>query len=274
MAATAGGLGATGFGNIDIQQETMVFFAQRGQDASDGLKGAMDSARKDARTKKEVEAETKKLQAQLDRLLAGIPDGSKPDNLGEIKKLLQDISQNTKLTQDQRDSADQLLKDMTATKPGQLLHDNLVSSDWQKMTALVNKYSNSTTPLVQNNRDRILAWITTNTGEKQGKKYIGTPTSTPAATPEDLAFIKDIKTYLNERERVAEPVDWSKTNPQLKSLLSAHFESAKPTADIEDDSVRNVMVQLELQNYNNAINGSSASGKSIHDAKKSVTDRM
>lgn len=254
----------------DPASELMLLMATQSDNAAVNLKSEIDTARKDAITRKQTEADAKKLQEQLDHLLAGIPADGQPQNLGEIKKYLADISNNASLTDTQRKSAADILKQMESTKPGQLLNTRLSATDYKKLTDLAAKYG--VTP-PQNNRDSILAWLTLNTGEKQGKKYIGSPTGT-AASADDIAFLKDVKTTLNQRERIADPVDWASINPQIKTLLSAHFDSIKPVANVEDEAVRSVKLQMYLQNYNTAINGASSSSKSFHETKKSVTDRL
>lgn len=274
MAATSSGLGGTRFGNIDVATETMIYFAQRGQDATDSLKRTIESSRKDARTQKEIEAETRKLKDRLDGLLAGIPDASKPGNLAHIQKLLKDIADNQRLADEQRKAAREILSQLGATTPGKPLHDSLPANDWKRLQALTQKYDKATGPVGANKRGSVLAWVSLYSGSKNGQPFIGTPVSTPKASKEDIAFLNQITAYLNERPKTVVQPSWSRINPQLKNVLGAHFESLKPTAQVEDDSVRSLMVQLALQNFNNAINGGSASAKSIHDTKKSVTDRI
>lgn len=274
MAVDSSSLAGSGFGNIDVGSEAMVFFATRGEAAAKSLKETMDSARKDSRTQKEIEAESKKLDDQLKTLLAGISDENKPENLGQITKLLKDIADNTKLSDQQRKNAKDLLNTLNASKAGDLLHTSLPAADWKKLQDIATKYQQGAGPLGDNSRGSTISWLSLYRGSKNGQAFIGSPTSKPKATAEDVKFVNDIYAYLNERQKVTVTPDWSATNPQLKALLGAHYESLKPTADIEDESVRNIMVQVALQDFNNAINGGSASSKAIHDVKKSVTDRI
>lgn len=274
MAMQPGSAAAEGFGNIDVATEAMVFFARRGQEAATRLKDTMDSARKDARTKLEVEAETKRLQDRLNALLADIGEDKKPGNFDQINKLLKDMADNQKLSDPQRQHARELIDTLNASKTGDLLHSSLTATQFEKFRALANKYRNSTGPVSDNTRAGVLSWISLYTGNKNGLPYIGTPTSQPKASTEDIQFVNETRNYLNERQKITTTPDWASVNPQLKALLSAHFESIKPAAVIEDDTVRNVMVQLALQDFNNAVNGSSASSKAIHDTKKGVTDRI
>lgn len=57
---------------------------------------------------------------------------------------------------------------------------------------------------------------------------------------------------------------------QAKSLST----KAAQSSGAQDDSINMVLVQLALQEFNNAVNGASASQKSIGDTKKSTTDRL
>ena len=274
MSVDSSNSAGSGFGNIDVGSVAMVFFATRSDEAAKSLKETMDSARNDSRTQKEIDAESKKLDDQLKTLLAGISDENQPENLGHINKLLKDIADNTKLSDQQRQNAKELLNTLNPPKAGDFLHTSLPAADWKKLQDIATKYAQGFGPLGDNSRASITAWIKLNTGSKNGQAYIGSPTSQPKATTEDMNFVSEIESRLMKRQTVTVTPDWSATNPQLKALLGAHYESLKPTADIEDDSVRNMMVQVALQNFNNAINGGSASSKAIHDTKKSVTDRI
>ncbi|MEY3201305.1 MAG: hypothetical protein RIR70_855 [Pseudomonadota bacterium] len=274
MEKLAFDLNRTGMADVEVGDEILLYFAQTGQMAATSVKQAIEEARQDARKQQETKEKNEKIQRDLDGLLAKLPEQSKPGNIAEIQKLLQEIAGNQKLTEDQRRSAKDLIAQLNLTKPGDLAHNTLPTDKWEKLQSIAKKYEQGTGPLSANNRTSILAWITLYTGEKHGKKFIGSETSKPAASPEDLKFLNDVRKYLNERQQKPREIDWQQVNTELRSLFTQHAESQKETYIGEDEAVRTVQLQLGLQYFNNSINGASASAKAVHDAKKSVTDRI
>jgi hypothetical protein len=86
MAVDSSNLATSSFGNIDVGSAAMVFFATRSDEAAKSLKETMDSARKDSKTQKEIEAESKKLDDQLGLLRSPVmlDQRSRELNLGLV----------------------------------------------------------------------------------------------------------------------------------------------------------------------------------------------
>ena len=61
---------------------------------------------------------------------------------------------------------------------------------------------------------------------------------------------------------------------KLMNIFAAQFSVDSNGRAINDDSINLTLVQLSLQEFNNAVNGGSSSGKAIGDQKKSITDRF
>jgi len=265
--------------NFNPETQMMIFFSEQTSNATNSIKEEIAAIREAERLADHNKAEHRRLDAERKSVLAGLRGDNTPANLNQINKVLRDIIENENLSDEQRQRARDLLKEINVTKPSFYANDRLPQADWERLQEIAKRYGLTESPPIENKREPILAWISNNTGQKHGRPYIGTPTTKPAATPGDIQFLNGIKSYLNEgvvrsMPAQAEPVDWKKINDQLELLVTDHFESLKPDEKTEDSKVRLLKMDLALQQYNTAISTASASAKTIHDLKKGIAEKF